>query len=55
MGVSAEFLPEFDLEMASTRRTLERIPEDKLCWIPHAKSMILGTYCGAAGDGSGRD
>ena len=31
MGMSAELLPEFDLEMASARRTLERIPEDKLC------------------------
>ena len=29
MGISAGFLPEFDLEMASARRTLERIPEDK--------------------------
>src|ERR1700693_4924142 len=46
MGVSAEFLPEFDLEMASTRRTLERIPEDKLGWKPHAKSMTLGRLAG---------
>jgi len=42
MSVTAEFLPEFDLEMASTRRTLERIPEDKLTWKPHEKSMLLG-------------
>jgi uncharacterized damage-inducible protein DinB len=46
MGVSAEFLPEFDLEMASTRRTLERIPEDKLGWKPHEKSMTLGRLAG---------
>jgi uncharacterized damage-inducible protein DinB len=46
MGVSAEFLPEFDLEMASTRRTLERIPEDKLSWKPHGKSMTLGRLAG---------
>ena len=32
MSVSADFLPEFDSEMASARRTLERIPEDKLGW-----------------------
>jgi uncharacterized damage-inducible protein DinB len=46
MGVSAEFLPEFDLEMASARRTLERIPEDKLAWKPHDKSMSLGRLAG---------
>jgi len=46
MGISAEFLPEFDLEMASTRRTLERIPEDKLAWKPHEKSMLLGRLAG---------
>lgn len=46
MGVSAEFLPEFDLEMASARRTLERIPEDKLGWKPHEKSMLLGRLAG---------
>ena len=27
--------------MASTRKTLERIPEDKLTWKPHEKSMPL--------------
>jgi len=46
MGVSAGFLPEFDLEMASTRRSLERIPEDKLGWKPHAKSMTLARLAG---------
>src|SRR5580700_2716599 len=46
MGVSAEFLPEFDAEMSATRRTLERIPEDKLSWKPHEKSMPLGRLAG---------
>jgi uncharacterized damage-inducible protein DinB len=46
MGVSAEFLTEFDLEMAAARRTLERIPEDKLAWKPHEKSMTLGRLAG---------
>lgn len=46
MGVSAEFLPDFDSEMVSTRRTLERIPEDKLGWKPHEKSMALGRLAG---------
>ena len=46
MSVTAEFLPEFDSEMASARRTLERIPEDKLAWKPHEKSMTLGRLAG---------
>jgi uncharacterized damage-inducible protein DinB len=46
MSVSGELLPEFDAEMASTRRTLERIPEDKLAWKPHEKSMLLGRLAG---------
>ena len=46
MGVSAELLPEFDLEMAAARRTLERIPENKLGWKPHEKSMTLGRLAG---------
>ncbi len=46
MGMSAEFLPEFDAEMAAARRTLERIPEDKLAWKPHEKSMLLGRLAG---------
>ena len=35
-------LPEFDMEMAKTRRLLERIPADRLAWKPHAKSRSLG-------------
>ena len=46
MGLSEKLLPEFDLEMASARRTLERIPEDKLAWKPHEKSMTLGRLAG---------
>jgi uncharacterized damage-inducible protein DinB len=34
-------LPEFDLEMANTRKSLERIPEEKLDWKPHEKSMAF--------------
>ncbi|HTW64963.1 MAG TPA: DinB family protein [Bryobacteraceae bacterium] len=29
-------------EAATTRRVLERVPEDKLGWKPHPKSMTLG-------------
>jgi uncharacterized damage-inducible protein DinB len=35
-------LPEFDQEMAKTRTTLERLPDDKFDWKPHAKSFALG-------------
>jgi uncharacterized damage-inducible protein DinB len=40
--LSQALLPEFDQEMQTTRRTLERVPEDKLAWKPHEKSMSLG-------------
>ena len=33
---------ELRYEAATTRRVLERVPEDKLTWKPHAKSMSLG-------------
>lgn len=35
-------LAEFDQEMASTRRLLERVPSDKSQWKPHPKSFALG-------------
>jgi uncharacterized damage-inducible protein DinB len=35
-------LPEFDHEVSTTRRLLERLPDDRLAWKPHAKSMSLG-------------
>ncbi len=35
-------LKEFDEEMASTRRLLERVPTDKGEWKPHPKSFALG-------------
>ena len=46
MRISESLLPEFDHEMATTRKTLERIPEDKLSWAPHEKSMKLGRLAG---------
>jgi len=33
---------EFDQEMTATRKFLERVPQDKLDWAPHEKSMTLG-------------
>ena len=41
MAISAALLPEFDMEMANTRKVLERVPDDKFDWKPHAKSMTL--------------
>ena len=35
-------LKEFDAEMATTRRLLERVPSDKGTWKPHEKSFSLG-------------
>lgn len=42
MAISASLLPEYDHEMANTRKTLERIADDKFDWKPHAKSFSLG-------------
>jgi len=42
MSIAQGLLAEFDMETASTRRTLERLPEDKLDWTPDPKSMSLG-------------
>jgi len=38
----ASLVTEFDMEMASTRRLLERVPSDKAQWKPHLKSFALG-------------
>lgn len=42
MGISKSLLPEYDQEMATTRRVLERVPSDKAPWKPHTKSFALG-------------
>src|SRR5690349_12478687 len=42
MSIAQALLPEFDYEMANTRRTLERVPEDKLSWKPDPRSMAMG-------------
>ena len=35
-------LAELQQEAATTKRVLERVPEDKLTWKPHERSMSLG-------------
>ncbi len=42
MPIAKALLPEFDYEMATTRKTLERVPHEKFDWKPHMKSMALG-------------
>jgi uncharacterized damage-inducible protein DinB len=42
MTIAETLLPEFDLEMATTRRVIERVPSDKGQWKPHPKSFALG-------------
>ena len=42
MNIAGPFVAELTQEAATTRRVLERVPEDKLSWKPHAKSMSLG-------------
>jgi uncharacterized damage-inducible protein DinB len=42
MTYAETVLPEFDQEMASTRKVLERIPQDKLEWQAHPKSHTIG-------------
>jgi uncharacterized damage-inducible protein DinB len=42
VSIKDALLPEFDHEMAVTRRLLERVPEADLAWKPHDRSMSLG-------------
>ena len=42
MTYAETILPEFDQEMANTRKVLERIPDDKLDWQAHPKSHTIG-------------
>jgi len=42
MSIAQSMLPEFDHEMANTRKTLERVPDDKWDWKPHPKSGSMG-------------
>ena len=42
MKISEVLLQELDQEAQTTRRVLERVPQEHLGWKPHAKSMTLG-------------
>ena len=57
MAIKDALLPEFDHEMGTTRRLLDRAPEAQFGWKPHERSMTLGgltshlanipSWCGA--------
>ena len=42
MTIAQSLLPEFDHEMANTRKVIARVPNGKTDWKPHPKSMPLG-------------
>jgi uncharacterized damage-inducible protein DinB len=42
MSYADAILPEFDQEMANTRKVLSRVPEDKWDWKSHPKSNTMG-------------
>ena len=42
MPIKDALLTEYDHEIATTRRLLERLPDEKLDWKPHEKSRTLG-------------
>ena len=42
MPLKDGLLAEYDHEIATTRKLLERLPDDKLSWKPHEKSMSIG-------------
>src|SRR5687768_13328008 len=42
MPIADFLLPEFDQEMATTRKFLGRVPDDRLAWKPHPKSWTMG-------------
>jgi hypothetical protein len=40
--IAEGFIKELEQEEPATRRVLERVPQAKLSWKPHARSMSLG-------------
>jgi uncharacterized damage-inducible protein DinB len=41
-SLAQSLLAEFEVQAPVTRRFLERVPEDRLTWKPHAKSLTAG-------------
>jgi uncharacterized damage-inducible protein DinB len=41
-SIAQAMLDEFERELATTRKFLERVPDERLTWRPHEKSMTAG-------------
>jgi hypothetical protein len=57
MSIADSILLELDQEAQTTKRVLERIPEDKLTWRPPSEVFFPGrtgaAHCGCAGQRGG--
>lgn len=50
MAIKDAVLPEFDHEMATTRKVIERVPDDKFNYKPHDRSMTMGALASHIAD-----
>ena len=50
MAIKDALLPEFDHEMATARKVIERVPDDKFGYKPHEKSMTMGALASHIAD-----
>lgn len=50
MAICNMLLPEFDQEMANTRKMLEHVPEDRFDFHPHQKSWAMNQLAGHVAD-----
>ena len=55
MVLSEALLAEFDQEVVTARKTLERVPEDRFDLAPHTKSWLMGWLAGHLANILGRD
>ena len=46
MAISQSLLGEFDHETANSRKSIERVPDEKFDWKPHPKSSSMGHLAG---------
>lgn len=53
MNLIDAFIGEYQHEMGVTRRVLDRVPDDKLAWKPHDKSMTMGRLASHTAEISG--
>ena len=50
MTINQSLIAELQMESASTRKMLERVPTEKNAWKPHEKSMALGNLAAHVAD-----